>query len=131
MQIRVFNLPATGGPTVIGIDMIPKRKPSPCVAPCGPRRSKAIGPSKHTKQPSLSPISRVIAIRPPKFLANGMHAVRAPSKANEHCCIRTRFIPGQSATLPKISRPTPDVAPMHMTRMPPFTPGRMSDTCFT
>lgn len=51
-------LPATGGPTVSGIEQKPKRKPIACDAPLCPTTSNAIGPNNEMKQPSNKPKKR-------------------------------------------------------------------------
>ena len=46
-------LPAAGGPIVIGTDISPSKNPKPWAAPAGPSKSKAMGPNRQTKHPSL------------------------------------------------------------------------------
>lgn len=65
-------LPAMGGPTVMGTDMRPSRKPMAWDTSLGPTSSKAMGAMMQMKQPSNSPISRHTAMRPPKMLHSGI-----------------------------------------------------------
>lgn len=65
-------LPAMGGPTVMGTDMRPSRKPMACDTSLAPTSSKAMGAMMQMKQPSNSPISRHTAMRPPKMLHSGI-----------------------------------------------------------
>ena len=55
--------PATGGPTVRGMEQMPRRKPMAWPAPAVPQMSKAMGPSIVMKQPSKMPSMRQAAIR--------------------------------------------------------------------
>lgn len=126
-----FYLPARGGPAVMGKDAIPRRHPIPWAAPAGPSKSKAIGPMRQIKQPSEMPITKVRKINTPKWLANGMQAVAIPSRRKEVCCILMRLMLGRSATLPKMSREIPEVAPIHITRTSPFASGKTSFECLT
>lgn len=61
-----------GGPTVMGTDIRPNRKPMAWDTSSGPTSSKAIGAMMQMKQPSKSPISRHTAISPPKILHRGI-----------------------------------------------------------
>ena len=115
----------------MGNEAIPRRQPIPWAAPEGPRRSKAIGPSRQMKQPSDIPITRVRKMSTPKWDAKGMQAVATPRTTKAPCCMRIRLTCGISATFPKRSREKPDVAPMHMTRISPLESGNTSCVCFT
>ena len=115
----------------MGMDAMPNMQPNPWAAPAGPSRSKAIGPSKQMKHPSEIPIIRVSTTNIQKCLASGMQAVTMPSTTNAICCMRIRLICGKSAILPNMSRLTPDVAPIHMTRASLLTPGITRLVCFT
>lgn len=75
LSIKVSNgnaLPAMGGPTVMGTDMRPSRKPMAWDTSLAPTSSKAMGAMMQMKQPSNSPISRHTAMRPPKMLHSGI-----------------------------------------------------------
>lgn len=61
-----------GGPTVMGTDIRPSRKPMAWDTSLAPTSSKAIGAMMQMKQPSNSPISRHTAINPPKMLHSGI-----------------------------------------------------------
>lgn len=65
-------LPAIGGPTIIGTDIRPSRKPMAWDTSLEPTSSNAIGAIIEMKQPSNSPISRHTAINPPKMLHSGI-----------------------------------------------------------
>lgn len=65
-------LPAIGGPTVMGTDMRPSKKPMAWDTSLAPTSSKAMGAMMQMKQPSKSPISRQTAISPPKTLHRGI-----------------------------------------------------------
>ena len=125
------NLPANGGPAVIGIAISPNKKPIPWAAPAGPNRSKAMGPRRQTKQPSQKPITMVITIKAGKDLAKGIQAVVTPNTMKAICCILIRLTPWKSDNFPNIRRPTPDEAPIDVTSRPPLASGRISLVCFT
>ena len=65
-------LPAMGGPTVMGTDIRPNRKPMAWDTSLAPTSSKAMGAMMQMKQPSNSPISRHTAISPPKMWHRGI-----------------------------------------------------------
>lgn len=65
-------LPAIGGPTVMGTDIRPSRKPMAWDTSLDPTSSKAMGAMMQMKQPSNIPISRQTAISPPKMLHRGI-----------------------------------------------------------
>lgn len=54
-----------GGPTVMGMDIMPRRKPMACDTFWEPTNSKAMGAMMQMKQPSNRPMSRHTAISPP------------------------------------------------------------------
>ena len=122
-------LPATGGPTIIGRENIPRIKPMACDAPTGPTMSKAMGPMRQTNTPSQIPITRVMAIRPPKLAENGMHIVVIPRTASATCCIRILLTQAKSATFPNTIRPKPDVILIHMISKLPSDSGNISFVC--
>ena len=124
-----YSLPASGGPTVMGMEKMPKRNPSACDAPVSPTRSKAIGPSRQMNSPSHRPITRQITISEVKLSANGMHRVVTPSNRKAVCCMCTRFRHLTSASSPKRIRETPEVMLIHIGRRLPFEPGKMSLVC--
>lgn len=78
-----YKSPAIGGPTVSGMEHIPRRKPMACVAPLRPQMSKAIGPSNDMKHPSNSPIASEIARSTRKDLVTGRSIVRMPILRND------------------------------------------------
>lgn len=61
-----------GGPTVIGTDMRPNRKPMACDTSLAPTSSKAMGAMMQMKQPSNRPISRQTAMSAPKTPHSGI-----------------------------------------------------------
>lgn len=61
-----------GGPTVMGTDIMPRRKPMAWDTSCAPTSSKAMGAMMQMKQPSNRPMSRHTAISPPKMLHSGI-----------------------------------------------------------
>ena len=130
-KTSLSHSPASGGPAVIGMEAIPSIHPMPWAAPCGPNKSKAMGPMRQIKHPSAMPIIKVIMMSGQKSLARGIQAVTMPSTRNAHCCIRIRFTEGKSATLPKMSRLTADVMPIHMTKVAALAWGMRSFVCFT
>ena len=126
-----LNIPASGGPTVMGREKMAKRKPSACEAPFSPTRSKAMGPSRQMKRPSQSPITRQMTIRISKWEAKGMQAVLIPNNINATCCMCTRLTQLTSAKIPNRMRETPDVTLMHIGSRFPSDPGNMSSVCLT
>ena len=120
-------VPATGGPTVRGMAHNPRMNPMPCDAPAGPQISYAIGPNIVIKQPSNSPMIREKIImagyaKPPKCTATVKSIVHKPIDMKDICCKNILFTLGWSATFPKMIRPNPDVAAIHVTKTsPPFS----------
>lgn len=72
-----------GGPTVMGTDIKPSRKPMAWDASLAPTSSKAIGAIMLMKQPSNSPINRHTAISPPKMLHSGIIMDIRPMTKND------------------------------------------------
>jgi hypothetical protein len=69
--------------------------------------------------------------KPVKKGAAVNNIVQSPIATNEICCSRILLTFGRSATLPKIILPTPEVAAIQVTRIPPFSLGSTSFTCCT
>ena len=124
------SVPATGGPTVNGILKVPNRNPIACDAAPGPTMSNAMGPSRHTKIPSHTPIIKLMAMRPPKLAENGIHSVEIPRIAKDSCCILIRLTHSKSANLPKMIRLTPDVILRQRISQLPSSLGKVSSICF-
>ena len=61
-----------GGPTVMGTDIRPSKKPIAWDTSSAPTSSNAIGAMMQIKQPSNSPMSRQTAISPPKMWHSGI-----------------------------------------------------------
>lgn len=76
-------LPATGGPTVIGIDMSPSRNPIAWETSWAPTNAKAMGAMMEMKHPSKRPMMRQTAIRAPKNLHRGIIMDIRPMKKND------------------------------------------------
>lgn len=72
-----------GGPTVMGTDIRPSRKPMAWDTSSDPTSSKAIGAMMQMKQPSNSPITRHTAISPPKMLHRGIIMDMRPMTKND------------------------------------------------
>lgn len=72
-----------GGPTVMGTDIRPNKKPMAWDMSLAPTSSKAIGAMRQMKQPSNSPISRSTAISPPKILQSGIIMDMTPMTKKE------------------------------------------------
>lgn len=124
--MKSFQKPATGGPIVKGMLNIPRRNPIACEASPGPTMSNAIGPSRHTNTPSQIPITKLMPIRAPKLLANGIHKVEIPRTRRASCCIFIRLIHCMSASFPQTIRLTPDVILRHNINQLPSSPGKLS-----
>ena len=113
-----------------GILKVPNKNPIACDAAPGPTMSNAIGPSRHTKIPSHTPIIKLIAIRPPKLAEKGIHSVEIPRIANASCCILIRLTHSKSASFPKTIRLTPDVILRQRISQLPSSLGKVSSICF-
>lgn len=72
-----------GGPTVMGTDIMPNRKPMAWDTSAAPTSSKAMGAMMQMKQPSNSPMSRHTAISPPKTWHSGIIMDISPITRNE------------------------------------------------
>ena len=76
-----------GGPTVMGTDIIPSRKPMAWDTSLDPTSSKAMGAMMQMKHPSNRPISRHTAISPPKMLHRGIIMDIRPITKKDDTCV--------------------------------------------
>lgn len=94
----------------------------------GPQKSKAMGPTRATKQPSNKPKKRHRTMNQVNELASVNNMVTTPMEKKAICCRITLLTLGRSPILPKSNRPTPDDKPMQSTKTLPSASGRTSLT---
>lgn len=78
-----LQLPAMGGPTVMGTDMSPSRNPMAWETSWAPTSSNAMGAMMEMKQPSKRPMTRQTARSALKAVHSGVAADMSPMKRKD------------------------------------------------